>query len=123
MQQRDAEQQGFAEALAFGRPFSQADERAQRRIQDRRDLNFQLGLQGLGQQQNLAALTSDIEGGIYSQIAPNIGIDPNVLLNVSGTDIGNRLSLIQSTQGAEAIRDAGDRQFAAEIFSPVLEVF
>jgi len=119
LEQRGAEQQGFAEALAFGRPFSQSDERAKRRIQDRKDLNFQLGLQGLGQQQNLAALTSDIEGGIYSQIAPNIGIDPNVLLNVFGTDIGNRLSLIQSTQGAEAIRDSGDKQLAAEIAGPV----
>jgi hypothetical protein len=119
LQQRGAEQQGFAEALAFGRPFSQSDERAKRRIQDRKDLNFQLGLQGLGQQQNLAALTSGIEGSIYSQIAPNIGIDPNVLLNVSGTDIGNRLSLIQSTQGAEAIRDSGDKQLAAEFAAPV----
>lgn len=119
LEQRGAEQQGFAEAIAFGRPFSQSDERAKRRIQDRKDLNFQLGLQGLGQQQNLAALTSGIEGSIYSQIAPNIGIDPNTLLNVSGTDIGNRLSLIQSTQGAEAIRDSGNKQLAAEFAGPV----
>ena len=120
LQQRDAQQQGFAESVALGRPFTQAGERAQRRIQDRRDLNFQLGLQGLGQQRNLASLSAGIESGIYGQMAPTIGIDPSVLLNVSGMDIGNRLSLIQSTQEAEAIRDAGQRKLAAQFASPVV---
>jgi len=121
LESRDATQAGYGQAVSGGRGLGNISEMlAGRQRAEQKNVNLQLASNLLGQQRATAGLMADIEGGIYSQIAPNIGIDPNALLNVSGTDIGNRLSLIQSTQRAEAIRDSGDKQLAAEFAGPVV---
>lgn len=118
---RDTTQAGYGQAVSGGRGLGNIREMlAGRQQAEQKNVDLQLASNLIGQQRATAGLMADIEGGIYSQIAPNIGIDPNALLNVSGTDIGNRLSLIQSTQRAEAIRDSGDKQLAAEFAGPVV---
>jgi len=121
LEDRDATQAGYGQAVSGGRGLGNISKMlAGRQRAEQKNVNLQLASNLLGQQRATAGLMADIEGGIYSQIAPSIGIDPNALLNVSGTDIGNRLSLIQSTQRAEAIRDSGDKQLAAEFAGPVV---
>jgi len=121
LEDRDATQAGYGQAVSGGRGLGNISKMlAGRQRAEQKNVNLQLASNLLGQQRATAGLMADIEGGIYSQIAPNIGIDPNVLLNVFGTDIGNRLSLIQNTQRSEAIRDSGDKQLAAEFAGPVV---
>ena len=103
LDRRDADQLGLGQAVAGGRglgnvaPFLADRQRAERRDQ-------LLGLAGdlLGQQRATNQLMTGIESGIYSQMAPDIGLDFGQMLGISGVDVQNILGERQSARAAKA---------------------
>jgi hypothetical protein len=115
LDRRDADQLGLGQAVAGGRGLGNvAPFLADRQRAERRDQNLQLAGDLLGQQRATNALMSDIESGIYSQIAPDIGVDPGQVLGITGMDIGNVLGERQGTRAAEAISRGAERQLYAQ---------
>jgi hypothetical protein len=57
---------------------------------------------------------ADIESGIYSRMAPDIGVDPGTILGISGTDIQNILGEQAARQYSEAIREGSRREQQAK---------
>jgi hypothetical protein len=108
---RDATQAGYGQAAALGRTLDPAlrEQQAGRLREEQRNVNLQLASNLLGQQRATAGLMADIEGGIYSQIAPDIGV-----LGITGMDIGNVLGERQGTRAAEAISKGAERQLYAQ---------
>lgn len=103
LDRRDADQLGLGQAVAGGRglgnvaPFLVDRQRAERRDQ-------LLGLAGdlIGQQRATNQLMTGIESGIYSQMAPDIGLDFGQMLGISGVDVQNILGERQSARAAKA---------------------
>lgn len=112
---RDATQAGYGQAVSGGRGLGNIREAlAGRQQAEQKNVNLQLASNLLGQQRATAGLMADITGGIYSQIAPEIGVDPGQVLGITGMDIGNILGERQGTRAAEAISRGAERQLYAQ---------
>jgi|14BtaG_2_1085337.scaffolds.fasta_scaffold00277_2 hypothetical protein len=116
LENRAATQAGFGQASALGREIDPLlrEQQAGRLREEQKNINLQLASNLLGQQRATAGLMADIEGGIYSQIAPEIGVDPGQVLGITGMDIGNILGERQGTRAAEAISRGAERQLYAQ---------
>ena len=112
---RDATQAGYGQAVSGGRGLGNISEMlAGRQRAEQKNVNLQLASNLLGQQRATAGLMADITGDIYSQIAPEIGVDPGEVLGITGLDIGNILGERQGTRAAEAIASGAERQLYAQ---------
>jgi hypothetical protein len=103
LDRRDADQLGLGQAVAGGRGLGNvAPFLADRQRAERRDQNLQLAGDLLGQQRATNQLMTGIESGIYSQMAPDIGLDFGQMLGISGVDVQNILGESQSARAARA---------------------
>ena len=109
---RGATQTGYGQAASFGRALDPAlrEQQAGRLREEQKNVNLQLASNLLGQQRATAGLMADIEGGIYSRMAPDIGVDPGQILGIAGTDIQNILGEQAARQYSEAIREGARRE-------------
>lgn len=124
LQQRDADQLGFAQAEAFGRSLGPLGAAlANRGRQERKVENLLAASDLLGRSQSVARDLTGIQGNIYSQIAPNVGVDPGQVINIAGTDIRNLLTERGTRQLADATREAGQREVAGGIAGGLLGLF
>ena len=103
LDRRDADQLGLGQAVAGGRGLGNvAPFLADRQRAERRDQNLRLAGDLLGQQRATNQLMTGIESGIYSQMAPDIGLDFGQMLGISGVDVQNILGERQSARAAKA---------------------
>jgi len=115
LEDRDATQAGYGQAVSGGRGLGNIREMlAGRQQAEQENVNLQIAGNLIGQQRATNALMSDIESGIYSQIAPDIGVDPGQYLGITGMDIGNVLGERHGTRTAKAIASGADRQLYAQ---------
>ena len=115
LEARNATQTGYGQAVSGGRGLGNIREAlAGRQQAEQENVNLQIAGDLISQQRATNALMSDIEGGIYSQIAPEIGVDPGQVLGITGMDIGNILGERQGTRAAEAISRGAERQLYAQ---------
>jgi hypothetical protein len=116
LEDRGATQTGYGQAASFGRALDPAlrEQQAGRLREEQRNVNLQLAGNLLGQQRATAGLMADIESGIYSRMAPDIGVDPGSILGIAGTDIQNILGEQAARQYSEAIREGSRREQQAK---------
>ena len=115
---RGATQTGYGQAAALGRAIDPGlrEQQAGRLRGEQRNVNLQLASNLLGQQRATAGLMADIESGIYSRMAPDIGVDPGSILGIAGTDIQNILGEQAARQYSEALREGSRREQQAKFF-------
>jgi hypothetical protein len=124
LQQRDSDQLGFGQAEAFGRSLGPLGTMlADRQRAERKAENLRLGSDLLARKQSIAKDLSGIQGSIYSQVAPNIGVDPGEVINIAGTDINNLLRERGTRQLADATRKSGQRDIFGQITGGLISKF
>ena len=124
LQQRDADQLGFGQAEAFGRSLGPLGTMlAGRQRAERKAENLRLGSDLLGRKQSIAKDLTGVQGSIYSQVAPNIGVDPGEVINIAGTDINNLLRERGTRQLADATRQSGQRDIFGQITGGLISKF
>jgi len=118
---RDATQAGYGQAVSGGRGLGNISEMlAGRQRAEQKNVNLQLASNLLGQQRATAGLMADIESGIYSRMAPDIGLDFGSLLGISGVDVQNVLGERQSTRAANAAERGANIKLGIEAAPTVL---
>jgi hypothetical protein len=93
---------------------------AGRQRAEQKNVNLQLASNLLGQQRATAGLMADVESGIYSRIAPDIGVDFGSLLGITGVDVQNILGERQSTRAANAAERGANIKLGIEAAPTVL---
>jgi hypothetical protein len=123
LENRDATQAGYGQAVAGGRGLGNISEMlAGRQRAEQKNVNLNLAGNLLGQQRATAGLMADIESGIYGQMAPDIGMDFGSLLGISGVDVQNTLGERQSTRAANAYERGANIKLGIEA-APLLGNF
>jgi len=121
LEDRDATQAGYGQAVSGGRGLGNISEMlAGRQRAEQKNVNLQLAGNLLGQQRATAGLMADVESGIYSQMAPDIGLDIGQMLGISGIDVQNKLGESQSARAARAVERGANVKLgiqAAPIFA------
>ena len=118
---RDATQAGYGQAVSGGRGLGNISGMlAGRERAEQKNVNLQLAGNLLGQQRATAGLMADVESGIYSQMAPDIGLDFGSLLGISGVDVQNILGERQSTRAANAAERGANIKLGIEAVPTVL---
>jgi len=124
LQQRDADQLGFGQAEALGRSLGSLGSMlaGRQRAESKRE-NLRTASDLLGRKQSVAADLASIQGSIYSQVAPNIGVDPGAVINIAGTDINNILRERGTRQLADATRESGKKDLLGNITGSLISKF
>ena len=121
LEDRDATQAGYGQAVSGGRGLGNISGMlAGRERAEQKNVNLQLAGNLLGQQRATAGLTAGFESGIYSQMAPDIGLDIGQMLGISGIDVQNKLGESQSARAARAVERGANVKLgiqAAPIFA------
>ena len=121
LEDRDATQAGYGQAVSGGRGLGNISGMlAGRERAEQKNVNLQLAGNLLGQQRATAGLMADVESGIYSQMAPDIGLDFGSLLGISGVDVQNILGERQSTRAANAAERGANIKLGIEAAPTVL---
>jgi hypothetical protein len=121
LEDRDATQAGYGQAVSGGRGLGNISEMlAGRQRAEQKNVNLQLASNLLGQQRATAGLMADVESGIYSRMAPDIGLDFGSLLGISGVDVQNILGERQSTRAAKAAERGANIKLGIEAAPTVL---
>ena len=121
LENRDATQAGYGQAVAGGRGLGNISEMlAGRQRAEQKNVNLNLAGNLLGQQRATAGLMADVESGIYSQMAPDIGLDFGSLLGISGVEVSNILGERQSTRAAKAAERGANIKLGIEAAPTVL---
>jgi hypothetical protein len=121
LEDRDATQAGYGQAVSGGRGLGNISGMlAGRERAEQKNVNLQLAGNLLGQQRATAGLMADVESGIYSQMAPDIGLDFGSLLGISGVDVQNILGERQSTRAAKAAERGANIKLGIEAVPTVL---
>ena len=124
LQQRDADQLGFGQAEALGRSLGSLGSMlaGRQRAEGKRE-NLRTASDLLGRKQSIAKDLASIQGSIYSQVAPNIGVDPGAVINIAGTDINNILRERGTRQLADATRESGKKDLLGNITGSLISKF